>query len=181
MARRIILNQRRRQPRPLKQLPPDDQKYNQGKFVPRHPEKYRGNVNNITFRSSWELEYNRFLDNNPNILEWSSEEIPIMYLKPTTKKMHRYFPDYWIKYRNKKGEIIQEIIEVKPAKEAYNAIFLIEHNFEALPPTTSKNPKTRMYEQLTMVINAAKWKAAIKYCSKYGIRFRVVTEKQLFA
>lgn len=181
MPRRQVPTRRRRTPRPTaRQLPPADTNYNQGKFTPRHPEKYRGNVENITFRSSWELEYNRFLDNNKNVLEWSSEEIAIPYVKPTTKRVHRYFPDYWIKYVNKKGEIVQEIIEIKPAKEASNALFLIEHNFKSMPPSRSKNPKTRTYEQLTTLINAAKWKAALNFCHKYGMKFRVVTENQLF-
>ena len=132
------------------------------------------------FSRMGELEYNRFLDNNTSILEWSSEEIAIPYIKPTTQRIHRYFPDYWVKYRNKAGKIIQEIIEVKPAKEAYNAIFLIEHDFRVMPPSKSKNPKTRTYEQLTTLINAAKWKAALDFCHKYSMKFRVVTEHQLF-
>ena len=178
--RRVAPTKPRRQPRRRTAAPPDQTKYSQGKFVPRNPEKYRGNLDKITFRSSWELEYNRFLDNNTSILEWSSEEIAIPYVKPTTKRVHRYFPDYWVKYRNKSGQIIQEIIEVKPAKEAYNAIFLIEHDFRVMPQSKSKNPKTRTYEQLTTLVNAAKWKAALDFCHKYGMKFRVVTEHQLF-
>ena len=178
--RRKAPTQRRRAPRTRVLRPPTTSTYNQGKYTPRHPEKYNGNVDKITFRSSWELEYNRFLDNNKNILEWSSEEIAIPYIQPTTKRVHRYFPDYWIKYRNKAGQIVQEIIEVKPAKEANNAIFLIEHDFKVMPPCRAKNPKTRTYEQLTTLINAAKWRAAMNFCHKYGMKFRIVTEHQLF-
>ena len=178
--RRIAPTRPRRIPRRKAVAAVDESKYSQGKYVPVHPEKYRGNLDKITFRSSWELEYNKFLDNNTSILEWSSEEIAIPYIKPTTQRVHRYFPDYWVKYRNKAGQIIQEIIEVKPAKEAYNAVFLIEHDFRSMPPSKSKNPKTRTYEQLTTLVNAAKWKAAMDFCHKYNMKFRVVTEHQLF-
>ena len=55
-----------------------------------------------------------YCDNNPNILEWGSEEIIIPYKSPLDKKVHRYFPDFFIKYKNSSGKIIREIIEVKP-------------------------------------------------------------------
>ena len=41
-----------------------------------------------------------YCDNNPNILEWGSEEIIIPYKSPFLKKVHRYFPDFFIKYKN---------------------------------------------------------------------------------
>jgi hypothetical protein len=69
---------------------------NQGYFKPRHPEKYVGDVNKIRFMSSWELQADKFLDDNPNVLRWSSEEIVIPYVKPTDGKVHRYYPDYWV-------------------------------------------------------------------------------------
>ena len=178
--RRIAPTRPRRMPRRKAVAAVDETKYSQGQYICRHPEKYKGNPDKIKFRSSWELEYNKFLDNNTSILEWSTEEIAIPYFKPNTQRVHRYFPDYWVKYRNKAGEIKQEIIEVKPAKEAYNAVFLIEHDFRTMPVSKSKNPKTRTYEQLTTLVNAAKWKAAMDFCHKYSMKFRVVTEHQLF-
>lgn len=154
--------------------------FRQGKYTPKNPQKYKGNVENIVYRSSWELSFNQFLDNNPNILEWSSEENPIPYFHPIKKRPARYFPDYWVKYRDAKGRLREEIIEVKPSKEAKQAVYLIEHNFEQMPPIRTKNPKTKLYAQLTMLVNAAKWKSAIEHCNKYGIKFRIVTEKGLF-
>lgn len=92
-------------------------KTKQGSYTPKHPEKYKGNVAAIRYMSSWELNFHQFLDSNPNVLEWSSEEIKIPYLKPTTGRVHVYLPDYWIKYVTKQGELVEEIIEVKPDKE----------------------------------------------------------------
>lgn len=142
--------------------------FRQGYFTPAHPEKYVGNVDQIMYRSSWELAMNKFLDNNPHILRWSSEEIAIPYTKPTDGHTHRYFPDYWIEYVNKDGKVIQEIVEVKPEAQTK-------------PPTTrGKKQQTILYEQQTWSINVAKWQAAAAWCQARGIVFRVITEKGLF-
>ena len=144
------------------------QSKNQGKYKPRHPEKYVGNVENICFLSSWELHMNKFLDNNPNILRWSSEEISIPYIKPTTGKVHKYYPDYWIEYKDKDGKLHQEIIEVKP------------HAQTQPPKTRGKNKPAQLRESITYAVNVAKWAACQQFCDKHGVKFRIVTEKQLF-
>lgn len=144
-------------------------KWVQGFFKPKHPEKYKGNINKIVFRSSWELKFNQFLDQNPNILEWSSEPFGIPYYKPTTHKIHKYYPDYWIKYRDRNGNVIQEVVEVKPLAQTR-------------PPKKGKGrrKKTVMYEQITYATNLAKWQACQAFCDKHNIKFRVVTEANLF-
>lgn len=142
--------------------------FRQGYYTPVHPEKYMGNPDQIMYRSSWELAMNKFLDNNPHILRWSSEEIKIPYIKPTDGRQHFYFPDYWIEYVNKDGEIIQEIVEVKPLAQTK-------------PPTTrGKKQSTILYEQTTWAVNVEKWRAAADWCGARGITFRVITEKGLF-
>lgn len=139
-------------------------KFNQGYFTPQHPEKYVGaDVTKIRYMSSWELKFNQFLDNNQNVLRWASESIAIPYLKPTDGRVHKYYPDYWIEYRNRDGEIIQEIIEIKPA----NQIQL------------GRKPST--YQQLTHAVNMAKWQSCQKFCESKGIAFRILSEKELFS
>ena len=142
--------------------------FRQGFYRARNPEKYRGNASNIVYRSSWELSFCQFLDNNPNILEWASEEVAIPYIKPTDKRVHRYFPDYWIKYKDKEGNLIQEIIEVKPSEQTRS------------PKRRGKRSKQQIYESITYAINIAKWQAATDFCNKYGMKFRILTEKELF-
>ena len=88
-----------------------------GRFIPRNPQKYIGNPNNIFFRSSWELKCLKFFDTNPSILRYASEEIAIPYLKPTDGKIHKYYPDFLIIYKDKQGNIKKELLEVKPMKE----------------------------------------------------------------
>lgn len=134
----------------------------------RNPNKYKGDVTDVQCLSSWEYKFCEFLDNNVNVIEWSSEQIAIPYLKPTDHKVHRYYPDFWIKYRNKNGKVVQDIIEIKPASKARQ------------PRTRGKSKKTQLFEQIEFAINVAKWKSAQQYCSKYGMTFRVVTENQLF-
>lgn len=147
---------------------------NQGYFNPRNPDKYVGSIDKIQFRSSWELHFNKFLDNNPNILRWSSEEISIPYRKPTTGKIHKYWPDYWIEYKDKDGNIKQELIEVKPKAQT-------------APPKQPKRPskstkanQRRLNESITYAVNVAKWKSAEAFCKKHGLTFRIVTEEELF-
>jgi hypothetical protein len=56
-------------------------------------------------------------DNNPNIISWASEEICIPYVSPVDNKVHKYFPDFLVELKNKKGEIDTLLIEVKPSKQ----------------------------------------------------------------
>lgn len=138
--------------------------YRQGAYKLRHPEKYVGDPTKVYYRSSWELQLHKFFDNNPNILEWISEGFAIPYVKPTTGKVARYFPDYWIKYKDKNGNIKQEILEVKPDTQV----------------NVRKRKRLTEQEKLTYAVNVAKWKAATQFCQKRGIKFRLLTENEIF-
>ena len=85
-----------------------------GRFSPKNPKKYRGDPTKIYYRSLWERRFMVYCDNNDAILEWASEEFFIPYKSPVDNKVHRYFPDFFIKYKNKEGKIMREVIEVKP-------------------------------------------------------------------
>lgn len=137
-------------------------KFLQGYYEAKNPEKYVGDINKIRYMSSWELSFNKFLDGNPNILRWSSENVAIPYIKPTDGRLHKYYPDYWIEYRDQNGVILQEILEIKPKKQT----------------SLGRNPST--YDQLTWAINVAKWTSCKKFCESKGIKFRILTEDSLF-
>jgi len=141
-------------------------RFRQGWYQLKHPEKYVGDPMKIRYMSSWELKTHQFLDNNPNILKWSSEELVIPYLKPTDNRVHRYFPDYWVLFRNKAGQQIQEVWEVKPHSQTKRS--------------RSRNSKNRLYEDVQYAVNMAKWQAAQQFCDKYGMKFRVLTEREIF-
>lgn len=140
-------------------------RFEQGQYTPRNPHKYVGDIDKIRYMSSYELETHKFFDNNERVLRWSSEEIAIPYLKPTDGRVHKYYPDYWVEYVNKDGVIVQEIIEVKPASQTR---------------APRANNKHRLYEQLTLAVNMAKWQAAQAFCKQNNMTFRIITEKSIF-
>ena len=88
-----------------------------GKFKPKNPKKYKGNPTNIIYRSLLERRFMVYLDNTPAVLKWSSEEIIIPYVSPLDNRVHRYFPDFYMKYKNSSGQIVEDLIEVKPFKQ----------------------------------------------------------------
>jgi len=139
---------------------------NKGRFRPKNPQKYKGDAANIIYRSTWEIKVMRYLDENPNIIWWGSEELPIPYLSPIDKKKHRYFPDFIAKIRKNDGKVMTYIIEVKPEKQTK-------------PPTQKRKTKTFLQESATYEINKAKWYAAEEFCKDHGWQFLILTEKHL--
>jgi|TARA_B100000085_G_C18486513_1_gene489469 hypothetical protein len=134
----------------------------QGKFTLKHPEKYVGNKS-PTYRSSWEFHFMKFCDENPAIGAWASEAIKIPYRSPLTGKPTVYVPDFFIQYKDKKGNAKVELIEIKPSTQAMK-----------------ENIGRNSHNQASYVLNMAKWEAAYKYAKSKGIKFRVITEKELF-
>jgi hypothetical protein len=139
---------------------------NKGRFRPKNPQKYKGDATNIIYRSTWEIKVMRYLDENPNIIWWGSEELPIPYISPIDKRKHRYFPDFIAKIRKSDGKVMTYIIEVKPEKQTK-------------PPTQKRKTKTFIQEAMTYEVNKAKWYAAEEFCKDHGWQFLVLTEKHL--
>jgi len=136
-------------------------KYSQDEFVPKNPQKLVGNARPF-YRSSWELRVMMLLDQHPNVINWASESITIPYKSPLDGKMHRYIPDFLIVYKDKTGKERAELVEVKPAKEAI-----------------AENAKSKR-DRTALLLNTAKWGAAMMYCKKNGLTFRILTEDQIF-
>ena len=144
-------------------------KYHQGRFNPRNPEKYKGrDIKNIIYRSSWELIFMRNCDRKENILEWGSEEFFIPYFDPTTRKVRRYFPDFYMKVRDRDGVITRYIVEVKPKRQVKKP-----------QKTPKKKEKTFLNEVITWEKNQAKWKAAQEFCEDRMFKFKIITEDEL--
>ena len=138
-----------------------------GKFIPSNTKKYRGNPTNIIYRSLWERKFMVYCDLNENILEWGSEEIVIPYRSPLDSKVHRYFPDFYIKVREKNGGVKRYIIEIKPKRQCKE------------PKVQSKKTKKYIYEVTEYAKNQAKWEAATDYCADRKWQFKVLTEDDL--
>ena len=138
-----------------------------GKYYPSFPRKYKGDPTNIIYRSLWERKFMVYCDKNQNILEWASEEIAIPYRSPIDNRVHRYFPDFYMKVKETNGNIKNYVIEVKPAKQT-------------IPPKKPKR-QTKGYirEAYEYAKNQAKWKMAKEFCADRQWEFKVVTEKEL--
>ena len=137
-------------------------------YKPSHPEKYLGNSNNIICRSSWERQFCRYCDVNPNIVKWASEEFSIPYISPVDGRPHRYYPDFLIEVRERSGKLKKYVIEIKPKKQT-------------LPPIKKKRvTKGFILEAKTYAVNQAKWKAAVDFCKDNLIEFKIITEDELY-
>lgn len=136
-------------------------KFAQGIYTVKNKEKYVGK-GLPRYRSSWELTFMMFLDNNDNILQWASESISIPYRNPITGKQSIYVPDFLITYRNRNNQMVAEVIEIKPKKQS-----VIESKMKA-------------NERAVVAVNYAKWDQAVKWCKKQGLLFRVITEDDIF-
>lgn len=141
-----------------------NEKYKQGIFVPKFKDKFVGSK--AIYRSSLELRFMKFCDNNPNVLKWGSENVIIPYVNPLDGKVHRYFVDNFVKI--KEGEEIKNyLVEIKPYSQCF-------------PPKTNYRKKSNLiYEQTMYVTNQSKWAAAREFCKKRGLNFLILTEKDL--
>ena len=106
-------------------------------------------------------------DHNANVIEWGSEEIIIPYKSPLDNRIHRYYPDFYVKAITRDGRLAKNIIEIKPYAQT-------------LPPKRKKQKsKTFLTEVKTFNVNAAKWKAARSYCADRRMNFLILTEHHL--
>ena len=134
-----------------------------GKFTPKNPQKYVGDVKGIVYRSLWERNTFRWIDANTNVVAWNSEEVIVPYICGTDNKVHRYYMDLWFKTSDGKTYIV----EIKPKKQTQ-------------PPKEPKR-KTRRYikESLTYIKNQSKCEAASEFAADRGWHFQVWTEDTL--
>ncbi len=138
--------------------------YYQGRYKIQNPKKYKGDPNEVIYRSGWEKSCFQWCDSNTNVVEWSSETIIVPYIYDVDNKHHRYFVDLYIKLKDK-----TLLVEVKPFKETQ------------VPAKQGKAKPRYVTEAMTYVKNQNKWKAAQEYALERGWVFEVWTEKELTA
>jgi len=139
-----------------------------GKYTPQNPSKYIGNPTQCIYRSLWERKVMSWMDNNPSVLRWGSEEVVVLYRSPIDNKKHRYYVDFIMEMKDKTGKIRTVLIEVKPKKQCKP------------PVKPEKKTKTYLMESRTWAVNQAKWEAAKKVAESRGWEFQIITEDQLF-
>lgn len=135
-----------------------------GRFIPRNKDKYAGDFDKITYRSLWERNVMKWMDENPDVVKWESEETVVPYVCKTDGRPHRYFMDFNVTFKSGKTFLI----EVKP-------------KVQTTPPVKKSNRATPRYikEVMTFAKNTAKWKAADKYAKDRGWIFQIWTEETL--
>ena len=109
----------------------------------------------------------KYCDHNSAIVEWGSETMIIPYKSPVDNKIHRYFVDFYVKIKDSEGKITKYLIEIKPEK------------FTKPPEIPKRKTKRFIEEVFNYGTNQAKWKAANEYCQDRGMKFLVLTEKDL--
>lgn len=134
-----------------------------GKYRVKNIKKYEGDPTKCIFRSLWERQAFRWLDEHPKVIKWSSEEVIVPYKCKTDGKMHRYYTDLKIKMADGKTYLI----EIKPESQTKE------------PKIRSRKTKKYINEVLTYVKNQSKWEAAQEYCENRGWVFQVWTESTL--
>lgn len=138
-----------------------------GRYRIENIKKYKGDISDVIYRSSWELKFMRWCDTNPSVLEWGSETVIIPYRSPVDNNVHRYFVDFYIKIKDKDNKILKYLIEIKPEK------------FTKPPPIPQKKTKRFIQEVFNYGINQSKWEAASSFCKDRGWQFLVLTERDL--
>jgi hypothetical protein len=144
-----------------------NKKFHQGFYVPKNIQKYVGKIDNIIYRSGLELKFFRFCDNNPNVVEWGSEEIAVPYFDTLQRKQRKYFIDAYVKIQE--GDIIKKyLVEVKPWKQTQE-------------PKAGKGKKKAnlLYEQVAFQNIQDKIKFAKEFAKKHNMDFIIITEKEL--
>ena len=145
---------------------PHNKRWKQGFFLPQHPLKWINIMETqetqpIVFRSGWEKQFYEWMDSTPAIYRCGVEIIKILYKDPIKNRMSFYIPDAYMEYLDNLKRPRKVLVEIKPLKEA------------------SLKESSNGYDKLMVAKNAMKWSAAIQYCKKRGIEFKVMHEHNL--
>lgn len=140
-----------------------------GKYNPKNPGKYIGNIKDIVWRSLWERGVMKWCDENTNVIKWNSEGVVIPYVLLEDNSVHRYFMDFYIQFSNGK----KVLVEVKPSAQTKPP---------KQSPKSPNNYRSRnrlIKETRTYSKNISKWKAAKSFADKHGMEFLIWTEYHL--
>lgn len=116
----------------------------------------------IQYKSSLERRMFVYADINPKVKYFSIEPFAIKYLKPTDNKIHRYYIDVFLEFNN--GS--KFLVEIKSFAETQM-------------PSKKLNERTYKKQLETYLINQSKWKSAKEFADKAGLKFIIMTEKEL--
>tara|TARA_R110002153_G_scaffold273627_1_gene445014 strand:- start:1 stop:477 length:477 start_codon:yes stop_codon:yes gene_type:complete len=133
-----------------------------GRYTVKNPHKYDGDPTKVVYRSLWERQVFKFMDANPEVIKWQSEETIIPYRCKTDNKLHRYFMDVKMVTKDK-----TYLIEIKPKKQTQ------------APKEPKRKTKRYITEVMSYIKNTSKWETAEAYCADRGWEFVIWTEETL--
>ena len=144
---------------------PRNSKFKQGHYHPKNGHKLIGH--DVPFyRSSLELKFMRWCDNNDKVLRWGSENVSVKYWDRLRKKQRTYFIDNYVEIRE--GNIIKKyLIEIKPKKQTIK------------PVLKKQNKSVFLHEQTSWCENCDKWDWARKFAANNDMEFLIITEQDL--
>lgn len=154
-----------------------------GEYKLRNPQKYMPDIDPPVFKSSWEEKFFILCDVNPFVTLWGYEPFGISYYSPLYMRQSIYKPDIYLECKYQDGFVDRYLIEIKP--DSYATI--------AKPPTPPKggltDPKKMARFQKKMaafdrknmdvLVNQAKWEAAMLWCKAQGVNWLVATEANM--
>ena len=142
-----------------------DYRFHQGYYKVQNISKYIGNEPPV-FRSGIELKFFKFCDSNPNVLHWSSENIPIPYRDTVQHKNRTYYVDNFVEI--KEGNTIKKyLVELKDHKETKKP-----------DPKSKQKKSTKLYQSLIFENNCCKWKYAMEFAKKNNMEFLLLAHSQ---
>lgn len=167
---------------------PSNSNYHNGNYIPKYKDKVikLNAQGGIYYRSSWELKFMIWLDNNPKIKKWGAECISIPYQLTHLEKggdinlkSHTYYPDFYYELDTGSEFLKKVVAEVKPQKE-FNMVRALQEKKLSVPDNaTVKKLKNLEYDVKMAHKNMKKWETMIRFCDKKGWEFVVITEEVL--
>lgn len=155
-----------------------------GRYNLVHPEKYMQNAPQPYYKSKWEQKMFCICDLNPNITFWGYEPPPISipYMSPRYNRMSIYKPDIYLECMPAGADKAQRwLIEIKPS--SYSSLPKVPQPPKSDDPKAAERYMKRKatYEQKVMdvMVNTAKWEAAVQWCERYGVHWFVANEKNM--
>jgi len=140
-------------------------KIKQGYYYPKNPEKYKGDKSKIIYRSSWEYAFLKFCDLSSDVIKYEIEPFSINYLHPFTRKIHKYFVDFYLEFKTSSG-IKHWLVEIKPLRHT---------KMPSIPKRmTTKSKRNYASGVKRYRINMSKFKAATEFANINGMKFDVV-------
>ena len=144
----------------IKQLKPNkNSRYQQGWINPQSCKKLFESQKTIPiiYRSSLEKKYMEWCERNPDVIRWGCECVKIRYYNDWDSKYHTYNLDFVMIDKNNN----KYLIEIKPLNQTKRPLGEFQRN----------------YQWKQYITNTCKWRAAIDFCDKNGLIFKIITDK----